>query len=131
LDLYSAIQRCLVCDIVEGRAADEVWGVLYRLPLELVRRTDGKRSLMDRIEGHRPERHPPNYEPVEVTVGLDDDDIEATTYMGRGDARERCATDHADAVVNPAYVEAVLRGATEAGLPPRYITFLTRTLASG
>lgn len=132
LDLYSSRQSALVCDIVQAETGDEVWGVLYRLPLELVTRSDGERSVMDRIEGHRTEEDPPNYEPVPVVVaGLEEDEIEATTYVGRSDARKRCATDHADAVVERTYAEAVLRGAREANLPSHYVSFLERTVVPG
>lgn len=87
---------------------------------------------MDRIEGHRTEEDPPNYEPVPVVVaGLEEDEIEATTYVGRSDARKRCATEHADAVVERTYAEAVLRGAREANLLSHYVSFLERTVVSG
>jgi hypothetical protein len=60
LGLWSARQQCLVSDIVEEQAGD-VCGVLYRLDRELVLRSDGARSLFDRIEGYRTERDLQNY----------------------------------------------------------------------
>jgi len=49
----------------------EVWGLLYEVDRELVRRVDGERSVLDRIEGHRTESGLDYYRPVEVTVLLD------------------------------------------------------------
>lgn len=131
LNLHSSRQDSRVCNIVRGDVDDEVWGVLYQLPRELVVRSDDKRSVMDRIEGHRTEQDPANYEPVSVMVSLDDDEVEATTYVGRSDAQVRCATEHADAVVAASYAEAVIHGAREARLPPRYVSSVERMVLLG
>ena len=68
LDLYSFGNQGLVSDIVEGAEGGEVWGVVYELDRELVFRSDGGRSVMDRIEGHRTERDPENYKPAFVRL---------------------------------------------------------------
>lgn len=124
LGLYSARQECLVGDIIEGQDGDEVWGALYELDRELVIRSDGKRSALDRVEGHRTELDPENYEPVTVTVEFAGEVRNAHTYLGRDDARRRCRLDHARAAPRPDYLKAILDGARSAGLPPEYVQTL-------
>ncbi len=92
-DLYSARQKCLVSDVIEGGESDEVWGVLYELDRELVQRSDSQRSVLDRIEGHQTKSDPENYRPIKVTVLLDGTPVTAVTYVGAEDARRRCVTD--------------------------------------
>lgn len=128
LDLYSARQECLVGDIVEGEDGDEVWGALYALDRQLLVRSDGRRSVLDRIEGHRTEMDPENYRPITVTVELDGDSREAHTYVGAEDARQRCRLDHPDAKPRPDYLRAILDGAHSLGLPTRYIAALATTI---
>src|ERR671937_185854 len=108
LDLYSARQECLVGAIVEGEVSDEVWGALYELDRQLLCRSDGNRSVLDRIEGHRTERDPENYRPITVMVELDGDSREAHTYVGVEEARQRCRLDHPDAKPRPDYLRAIL-----------------------
>ena len=96
-NLYSARQSCLVGDIVEGEQGDEVWGARYEIDRELLVRSDGRRSVLDRIEGHRTEIDPENYRPITVTVELDGESNYAQTYVGDDDARRRCSSDHSDA----------------------------------
>ena len=91
LDLYSGQQACLVGDIIEGGDGDEVWGALYELDRELVFRSDGARSLLDRIEGHRTEIDPENYRPRPISVELNEELREAWTYIGHEAARRRKA----------------------------------------
>lgn len=128
LDLYSARQECLVGDIVEGEDGDEVWGALYELDRQLLVRSDGRRSVLDRIEGHRTEMDPENYRPIAVTVELDGDPREAHTYVGGEDARQRCRLDHPDAAPRPDYLRAILDGANAVGLPATYIAALATTI---
>lgn len=128
LDLYSARQACLVGDIVEGEDVDEVWGALYELDRQLVVRSDGRRSVLDRIEGHRTETDPENYRPITVTVELDGNPREAHTYVGGDDARRRCRLDHPDAKPRPDYLQAILDGADAVGLPSRYMAALATTI---
>jgi len=129
IDLYSAGNECRVSNIVREKMA-AVWGALYAVPVELVRRSDGKRSVLDRIEGHRPRENPENYEPREVEVTIDGTVRRAWTYVGLDEARERCASDFADVPVSDTYRHAVLDGASAAGLPAAYIADLERTLSA-
>lgn len=46
--LFSAGRKPRVADIVHVGGHSEVWGRLYELPTELVRRSDGKRTVLDR-----------------------------------------------------------------------------------
>jgi gamma-glutamylcyclotransferase (GGCT)/AIG2-like uncharacterized protein YtfP len=123
-DLYSARQQCRVSDVIEGDESDEVWGVVYELDRELVQRSDGRRSVLDRIEGHRTTTDPENYRPIEVTVLVDETPVTALTYVGADDARRRCVTDHPEAQVAPAYLEPILSGAAEARLPGGYLNVI-------
>jgi hypothetical protein len=127
-DLYSRRQGSLVADIRKGSNEDQVWGVLYKLHRNLVDRTDGTRSVLDRIEGHRPERDPENYRPCIVGVELDDALVSAVTYVGTEEARRRCRENHADAQVKLGYAAAVLDGAASVSLPSDYQAFLRREL---
>ena len=109
-DLYSALGPGRVANIVQDHRAS-VWGALYELPLELVRRRDGERSVLDRIEGHRTQRDPENYRPLKVTVHLRNKARAAWTYVGRDDARTRCARDYSTATVSDEYRSFVIAGA--------------------
>jgi hypothetical protein len=128
LDLYSARQSCLVGDIVEGEDRDEVWGALYELDRQLLVRSDRKRSVLDRIEGHRTEVDPENYQPATVTVDFAGELIDALTYVGSAQARERCHSDHSEASARFDYVHAVLEGAKSIDLPSDYLRMLEATL---
>jgi gamma-glutamylcyclotransferase (GGCT)/AIG2-like uncharacterized protein YtfP len=122
-DLYSARQECLVGDIAKRDDNDEVWGALYELDRQLLVRSDGGRSVLDRIEGHRT-----NYRLITVTVELDGDPRVAHTYIGREDARQRCALDHPNAKPRRDYLQAILDGAYAVELPSRYIAALATTI---
>jgi gamma-glutamylcyclotransferase (GGCT)/AIG2-like uncharacterized protein YtfP len=126
-DLYSAGGGCRVADIVESPGAT-VWGALYELPRELVRRSDGERSVLDRIEGHRTERHPENYQPLQVTVDVQGVKHLAWTYVGYSDARRRCDVEHSDATISDEYRGFVLAGAADVGLPSAYVAELVAVL---
>jgi hypothetical protein len=128
LDLYSARQSCLVGDIVEADQSDEVWGALYEVDRQLLIRSDGGRSVLDRIEGHRTEVDPENYRPITVTVELLGEQRAAHTYVGADDARRRCRSDHPDAKPREDYVTAILDGVRAVALPPRYLRALDTTL---
>lgn len=105
-----------------------MWGALYELDRELLARSDGGRSVLDRIEGHRTEIDPENYRPITVSVELNGALREAHTYVGDDDARRRCRLDHADAKPRTDYLAAVLDGARAVGLPPTYVRALATTL---
>jgi hypothetical protein len=77
--------------------------------------------VLDRIDGHRTDKHPENYCPVRVTVELDTQSFEAWTYVGREDARERCRLEHGDAPPSEEYVRAILERAVALGLPEAYL----------
>jgi hypothetical protein len=126
-DLYGAGSSHRVADIVEEETAT-VWGALYELPVELVSRYDCKRSVLDRIEGHRTVKDPENYRPHNVTVDLRGEAREARTYVGLDEARRRCAAEHPDASVSEDYRDYVLGGATEVGLPQAYVAELAVAL---
>jgi hypothetical protein len=127
VDLYSAGNRCRVSNIVREEGAS-VWGALYVISVELVRRSDGERSVLDRIEGHRTRKNPENYEPLEVRVLIDEAERVAWTYVGLNEARERCANRFRNTRVSDDYRQAVLDGAVAVGLPAVYIADLRRTL---
>jgi hypothetical protein len=129
VDLFGAGGQHRVADIVPGNDVSEVWGALYELPLELVRRSDGRRSVLDRIEGHRTELHPENNLPLQVTVEFDCEQVDAWTFVGRTDARERCARGYPEATVSPSYLQAIVDGARTIGVPDAYVRELETTLA--
>jgi hypothetical protein len=128
LDLYSAQQECLVGDVIEGEDSDEVWGALYALDRELIFRSDGARSLLDRIEGHRTEINPENYRPRRISVELNKELREAWTYIGHQEARQRCESLRDDARPRHDYINAILNGARSVPLPPEYVRVLTRVI---
>jgi len=128
VDLFSSTGGHRVADIVESSDADEVWGALYSLPVELVRRSDGERSVLDRIEGHRTSRDPENYAPRRLTVELAGDRLDAWTYVGIDDARARCARQHRNADVSADYRQSIIEGATALAVPADYLVVLTTIL---
>jgi 2-polyprenyl-6-methoxyphenol hydroxylase-like FAD-dependent oxidoreductase len=69
-NLWSATRECRVLNITEEDGA-VVRGVLYEISAALVTRCDGRRSVVDRLEGHRTTVHPENYAKVCITVDLD------------------------------------------------------------
>jgi gamma-glutamylcyclotransferase (GGCT)/AIG2-like uncharacterized protein YtfP len=126
-DLFSSRGKHRVIDIVEGHdAAAEVWGALYELSIELVCRTDKKRSVLDRIEGYRTSQDPANYEPRRVTVEVGDRKLQAWTYVGSDAARERIVREHPDAPMSADYTTAITDGAAALGLPAHYRKMLQR-----
>jgi hypothetical protein len=128
LDLYSARQQCLVADIVEAGEGDEVWGALYALDRELVFRSDGAQSLVDRIEGHKTKVDPENYRPRPISVELNGELKEAWTYSGHDEARRRCSLQHRGAETRVDYIDAILDGARSLALPHDYVNVLTRAI---
>jgi gamma-glutamylcyclotransferase (GGCT)/AIG2-like uncharacterized protein YtfP len=130
MGLYSARGRYRVADAVEADPSDEVWGIVYDIDAELVRRSDGERSVMDRIEGHRTSHDPENYRPVRVHVEVTGESVETWTYIGCDEARERCRVSYADAPIAETYRRSILDGAVGANLPGAYVDELRVTLAS-
>jgi len=114
--------RCL------GRGRLSGWR--FTLDRELVDRTDGQRSVLDRIEGHRPTSNPENYRPRIVRLELGGARVSAITYVGTEDARRRCREEHHGVRVDSQYAAAVLDGAAHADLPSDYQALLRRELAA-
>jgi hypothetical protein len=127
LDLFSSDNKSLVTDIVEAND-NNVWGGLYELDLELIRRSDRGRSVLDRIEGRGTESGRDNYDLRGVEVELSGTLVAAYTYVGLEEARRRCRQDHRDAKVTCAYASYVLEGARDFRLPDVYIRMLEATL---
>jgi hypothetical protein len=116
-----------VANIVRATGG-EVWGALYEIAAELVTRSDGERSVVDRLEGHLTTRDPENYEKICLTVEFRGDLTKAWTYVGLQDAIERCEREYPGTGCDAAYVETVIGGAKSSGLPEEYIDSLRRTL---
>jgi gamma-glutamylcyclotransferase (GGCT)/AIG2-like uncharacterized protein YtfP len=127
LNLWSARGKSRVANMVEDETG-EVWGALYELPSELVNRCDGKRSVLDRIEGHRTTADPENYAKICITVDLVGESKVAWTYIGLREASLRCEREHPDAGCSVAYRDAVIGGAKAIGLPPDYLDSLRELL---
>ena len=88
------------CTIVPTNEPDAVvYGVVYQL-------NEAEKKILDKIEG-------PNYDCVDLTVSLlDDDDINVHCYI---------ANTHDDTLLPyDWYVQHVYRGALEAGVPEHY-----------
>jgi AIG2-like family len=109
----------------------EVWGALYELQLELIRRSDGERSVLDRIEGHRTSVHPKNYDPIVVTVEWAGREVAAWTYVACATARERFRRDHAQSPVGEAYVQSIIDAADALGLPQPYLNEIENSRRAG
>lgn len=94
-----------VADIVEAPDA-EVWGAVWRIPLD-------ERPTLDRQEGLHLD--PPHYRRIAVTVTTPDGaDLECLAYQ--------VATREAEHVApSPAYLDVMVRGAAEVGLPAGYV----------
>lgn len=61
---------------------------------------------------------------------LGTESLEAWTYIGRDDARERCRRKHWDARPSEEYVRAILDGAAALGLPEAYLAELRAVIAA-
>ena len=94
-----------VADIIEAPDA-EVWGAVWRIPLD-------ERPALDRQEGLHLD--PPHYRRIAVTVTTPDGaDFECLTYQ--------VATREAEHIApSPAYLDTMVRGAAEVGLPAGYV----------
>ena len=109
----------VVCDMVEAPYESTVWGALYQLDRQLVLRSDGNRSVLDRIEGHRRDNASPDtYRPTCVEVEWDGSGAHAWTYVCSPTAR-RCPPE-CPHTATEGYINAVLVGAVEIGLPEDY-----------
>jgi hypothetical protein len=120
-------RKQLVCDIVEAPDGSEVWGALYEVDQELVFRSDGGRSVLDFLEGHKRPNDPDTYHPTRVQVVRDGAPCQACTYVCTAHARpcpEGCAH-----LAKPKYTAAVLDGAAELDLPGSYRAFLAEACA--
>lgn len=120
LNLWSTTRGCRVLNIVEEKGS-EVWGALYEMTSELVTRCDGRRSVVDRLEGHRTTRDPENYAKICVTVDLAGQLKTAWTYIGLREAADRCEREHPGTKCGADYAESVISGAQSTGVPDNYI----------
>jgi hypothetical protein len=127
LDLWSATRGCRVLNIAE-QDGSEVWGSLYDIASELVTRSDGKRSVVDRLEGHLTTRDPENYAKICVIVDLAGEAKEAWTYVGLRDAVDRCVRAHPATQCDAGYADAVIEGAESLGVPVDYLAELRKKL---
>lgn len=126
-NLWSATRECRVLNITEEDGA-VVRGVLYEISAALVTRCDGRRSVVDRLEGHRTTVHPENYAKVCITVDLDGEPRTAWTYLGLREAIARCEREHPGTGCSGEYAQAVLDGAESIGLPDDYRALLRSVL---
>ncbi len=129
-NLWSATRGCRVVNIVEKNGA-EVWGALYEIAAALVTRCDGKRSVVDRLEGHRTTRDPENYAKICVTVNVGGEPSTAWTYIGLREAIDRCEQEHPTTACDSDYIGTVIAGAESIGVPDRYLTALRDALDHG
>lgn len=103
-----------VADIVEAPEG-EVWGAVWRIPLD-------ERPALDRQEGLHLD--PPHYRRIAVTVTTPaGDDLECLAY-------QVATREAAHIAPSPAYLDTMLRGAAEMGLPPEYVAAM-RAAADG
>jgi hypothetical protein len=111
-NVWSNNRRCAAADIVP-KAASKVWGALYEVPDSLLDRNTAAaigRKSMDAIEGEGS-----NYRREEIVVRLDNDQIvTALTYRVR-DPKPNLKT-------GIGYVEYIVKGLRERGVPEKYIT---------
>jgi hypothetical protein len=129
-NLWSATRGCRVVNIVEENGA-EVWGALYKIAAALVTRCDGKRSVVDRLEGHRTTRDPENYAKICVTVDVGGEMRAAWTYIGLRQAIARCEREHPTTACDSDYMTTVIAGAESIGVPDRYLMTLREALEHG
>ena len=128
LNLWSATRGCRVLNMVEEKGS-EVWGALYEIASDLVTRCDGKRSVVDRLEGHRTRRHPENYAKICVTVvDVQGEAKTAWTYIGLREAADRCERDHPGTTCDSDYADVVVAGARSTGVPDEYLLALQAKL---
>lgn len=83
-----------------------MWGVVWRIPL-------AERPALDRQEGLHLD--PPHYRRITVTVTTrDGTDLECLAY-------QVATREAAHITPSPAYLDTMLRGAAEVGLPAAYV----------
>ncbi|MCA3573852.1 MAG: gamma-glutamylcyclotransferase [Aestuariivirga sp.] len=107
---FSKIRKCGVAGIRPQPGA-EVWGVVYRL-------TAQDFAALDRREGYDPLQppHVNRYDRRSVRVLRDGESLDCLTYFAREEPGRH--------VPNAAYMQAILTGAEENGLPREYVTQL-------
>ncbi|MDX1678142.1 gamma-glutamylcyclotransferase family protein [Arsukibacterium sp.] len=99
------------CDaFFTGREADQVIGMLYNI-------SDSDKSILDKIEG--------------VGFGYQDKEVQVTDSQGNRITALTYIATHIDSSLRPFnwYLNHVLRGATECGLPGSYIAAIAATPA--
>ena len=103
---------------------------LYALPTELVRRSDGARSVLDRIEGHRTDSDPENYVPARVAVELRAGSFEALDIHRSRRYTRAMSLEHRDTTLSEDYARAILDGAASLRLPEAYVSELRAAIAA-
>lgn len=94
-----------VADIIEAPDA-EVWGAVWRIPLD-------ERPALDRQEGLHLD--PPHYRRIVVTVTAPDEtDLKCLAY-------QVATREAAHIAPSSSYLDTMLRGAAEVGLPAGYV----------
>ena len=106
----SPVRNCGVAGIV-AKAAAEVWGVVYRLNARDL-------AALDKREGYDPAKpfHVNRYNRLTIRVLMDDGALECLTYMARQEPGHH--------VPSMAYMQAIIEGAVENGLPEDYVAAL-------
>lgn len=106
----SPVRNCGVAGIVAKPGA-VVWGVVYRL-------NDRDLALLDRREGFDPAKpfHANRYNRMTIRVLRDGEAIECLTYLAREEPGRH--------VPSVAYMQAIIEGAVDNGLPEDYIEAL-------
>jgi hypothetical protein len=127
-NLWGTDRECRVVNIV--KESGEVWGALYELAADLVTRSDGERSLVDRLEGHRTTVAPENYAKICVTVDLRGEPRTAWTYIGLREAINRCEREHPGTTCDPSYADAVIAGAESIEVPDSYLAVLREAVST-
>ena len=128
--LFSATGGHRVVDIVPADDAREVWARSSCFQWSLSAAAMVTDPVLDRVKGHRMSRDPETHVPERVTVDFSGDAVEAWTYVGCVDARERCAREHQDARLSPHYVDAIMTGARKLAIPDQYLSELRELLAA-
>ena len=106
----SPVRNCGVAGIVAKPGA-EVWGVVYRL-------CDRDLAALDRREGFDPAKpfHVNRYNRILIRVLRDGAELECLTYLAREEPGRH--------VPSVGYMQAIIEGALENGLPDGYVAAL-------
>ena len=106
----SPVRHCGVAGIV-GKPGAQVWGVVYRL-------NERDLAALDRREGYDPAKpfHVNRYNRILIRVLRDGTTLECLTYLARDEPGRH--------VPSETYMQAIIEGAVENGLPEDYVAAL-------